>query len=84
MDICIPLDVFAVGNKHGDLFVYNLSGSTPKRSKKRQEYSDDSDDDDTTVVYKEGKPDKSRGKLIPEKFESSSPAKAVIILSHPE
>jgi hypothetical protein len=83
MDICIPLDILAVGNKHGKLFVYNLSGSKPQRSKKHNAESDSSSDEATTLVYKEGKPDSSRGKLIPEKFESSSPTKADLILSHP-
>ena len=83
MDISIPLDILAVGNKRGKLFVYNLSGSQPQRSKKFHEESDCSSDEAMTVVYKEGKPDSSRGKLIPEKFESSSPTKADVVLSHP-
>jgi hypothetical protein len=26
MDACVPLDIFAAGNKHGKVFVYSISG----------------------------------------------------------
>jgi polycomb protein EED len=35
MDVCIPLDLFAVGNVKGNVFLFSVSGSVNANSKKR-------------------------------------------------
>lgn len=90
MEACIPLDIFAVGNKQGKLFVYNLSGSKTKRTDVKRKGVDGSRDDN--IVFMDEKDSHvehtssfsgSKGKGLLERFEMTEPQKAGAILTNP-
>ena len=48
MDVCIPLDIFAVGNKEGKCFVYSLSQNEGEEEGRIDE--DDEEDEEETQI----------------------------------